>query len=101
MCLSCCLSPRGGSLSATPAPGLGDKEVSDDLYAIKDATADLASKAFDQAATTYDESVRPVLSSAMEEGQEVATKASRRVFKKVKEITGFDENTVRIPDSPG
>jgi hypothetical protein len=90
-----CRSARG---SVTPSVSGGG--TAEDLEAIKNATGNLASKAYEVAAETYDQSVRPALTSALEDGQELAARGGRRVYKKVKEVTGLDENSVQLPDSP-
>ena len=95
-------SPRDDS--ATPSvratPSARGTRASEDLDALKTATGNLAGKAYDAAATTYDQSVRPTLNNALEEGQEIATRSAKRVYKKVKDVTGLDEDSLRIPDSP-
>jgi hypothetical protein len=82
-------SPRDDS--ATPSvratPSARGTRASEDLDALKTAP-------------TSDQSVRPTLNNALEEGQEIATRSAKRVYKKVKDVTGLDEDSLRIPDSP-
>ena len=89
-------SPRDESST----PSVRETAAAEDLEALKNATGNLAGKAYDAAAATYDQNVRPTLNSALEEGQEMASRGARRVYKKVKEATGIDEDSLRIPESP-
>lgn len=89
-------SPRGESTT----PSVRETGTAEDLEAIKNATGNLAGKAYEAAAATYDQNVRPTLVSALEEGQEMAAQGGKRVYKRVKEATGLDEDSLRIPESP-
>jgi hypothetical protein len=84
--------------SETPTPSTHG--AGEDFDALKTATGNLAEKALDNATQTYKESIRPVLSSAYEEGTNMAGKAVRSGVKKAKEVTAIDENSLKLPDSP-
>lgn len=74
-------------------------EHGDELEPLKEGVADMASKTYEAASQAYDQTIKPTVETALEEGQQSAVKSARKMSKRAKDAIGLDDDVFKTPQS--